>query len=299
MKGGAPTMKKTVNQYHEIGLTTEDMDIHLMFDAGMYKSGAYSRTLHAHQYYELFYIERGTMHVICKNTEMTLVDRDFVIIPPGMLHRSESDDLSLLRYSFAFTVQEGKYAANNLKRILPIASPISMKGYDRMQEAFLRLRDYQQSDMGEKLRLMASCVYEILYLVRHAYAELAEQSMGHDTDDGFVSSREYREYIIDHSLNKSFTEDITLESLAGKLYISKQQLNHIIKMTYGRTFRQQVIYLRMQNASKLLCETDSKIGDIANSLGYSSIRGFYTVFIKTYGMTPDAYRSAHRQEGGK
>lgn len=288
-------MKKHDNQYTEIGLVTKDLRTLLMFDSSLGRSGPSLHTIHAHQHYELFYIEHGTMSIICKNTTLTLTDRDLVIIPPGMLHRSQSDDASLLRYSFAFTLQDGK-SESSLRRFLPIATPISLRGNDRIHEAFLRLCDYHQSDLREKLPLMASCAYEIFYQIKHAYGELAERSMERSADPRNTSSREYREYIIDNYINKSFVEDITLEALAEKLYLSKQQLNHIIKMTYGRTFRQQIIYLRMQNASKLLCETEKKVRDIASSLGYSSLRGFYAIFVKTYGMTPDAYRAAHRQE---
>ena len=50
--------------------------------------------------------------------------------------------------------------------------------------------------------------------------------------------------------------------------------------------------MRINRACKLLGEDSLNITEIANECGFSTIRTFNRVFLKTVGMTPKAYRNS-------
>ena len=58
----------------------------------------------------------------------------------------------------------------------------------------------------------------------------------------------------------------------------------------GVTPMNYIISKRMDNARKLLINTDKKIKDISNEVGYKDIYYFTKVFKKEIGVSPSEYR---------
>ncbi|MEI7026625.1 response regulator transcription factor [Paenibacillus sp. y28] len=89
------------------------------------------------------------------------------------------------------------------------------------------------------------------------------------------------QYIHDH-----YAEDITLEDLAGQLYISKNYLNQLFKRMTGETFMNYVIRVRIEKAKALLLEGNDLIYEIAEKVGYQNVPYFSTLFKKYCGVNP-------------
>ena len=53
--------------------------------------------------------------------------------------------------------------------------------------------------------------------------------------------------------------------------------------------------MRIDNAKRLLTETDLKKNDIASSVGIENRSTFIGVFKKIVGTTPSDYRNSHKQ----
>jgi two-component system response regulator YesN len=85
-----------------------------------------------------------------------------------------------------------------------------------------------------------------------------------------------------------------LEELAAKLYLSKGQLNRLLREKYGMTFREKLLRARMGQAARLLRYTDMPIFKVAEEVGYTATSSFYHVFRDWHGMTPENYRQSNR-----
>lgn len=94
------------------------------------------------------------------------------------------------------------------------------------------------------------------------------------------------EYVNDH-----LTETLTLESIADKLFVSSTYLQKIFKEEMKESPSQYVISMRLEKAKALLQSTDTRVIDIANSLGYVNAGHFATVFQRHVGQSPTQYRS--------
>jgi two-component system response regulator YesN len=103
-------------------------------------------------------------------------------------------------------------------------------------------------------------------------------------DDHREEVREAVKYIKNH-----YYEDITVEMVAKKLFISPSYLMHIFKDELGKTFNNYVVERRMEAAKELLVNSRQKIYVIAERLGYADVKYFCRVFKKMTGVSPGDY----------
>ena len=85
-------------------------------------------------------------------------------------------------------------------------------------------------------------------------------------------------------------KDLSLSDIAQRLNISRGYLCTIFKQVSGENFVSFLTGIRMENARKQLLESDKKVYEIANHLGYCSARYFADTFKKHFGMSPTDYK---------
>ena len=68
----------------------------------------------------------------------------------------------------------------------------------------------------------------------------------------------------------------------------------MFKETYGVTPKGYTDSLRLQEAEKLLKETDDEVIDIALSVGFGSLSAFYRFFKGQKGVSPSVYQKQNR-----
>jgi AraC-like DNA-binding protein len=113
-----------------------------------------------------------------------------------------------------------------------------------------------------------------------------EDSASPTSDDAAFAH--IRRYVDDH-----LTEPLTVDSIASALGLSQQSISLIVKLHERMTPYQYVIHRRLRMAERMLAGTDTPLADIALSCGFSSQSHLTSVFGKTKGITPKAYRNQH------
>lgn len=78
-----------------------------------------------------------------------------------------------------------------------------------------------------------------------------------------------------------------IEALTG---YNSDYVERIMKRSTGKTLSEYGKTFLLKKAADMLTETDKKIGDICETLGYSNRNYFNKLFYNAYGMTPLAYR---------
>ena len=71
--------------------------------------------------------------------------------------------------------------------------------------------------------------------------------------DTFLRPNSYfvYKYAIDKLLDMYYMTDISLEELSRKIYVSPQTVSRIIYSTYGKSFNELKLELKMRNAKKM------------------------------------------------
>ena len=95
---------------------------------------------------------------------------------------------------------------------------------------------------------------------------------------------------------KHFKEQVSLESMAKDLGISKFTLSRVFSGTFHRNFNQYLNEQRLNYVCVHLECTDKSITDIWLDAGFDSQRTFNRVFRERYRMTPREYRSLYKEK---
>ncbi|MGN7457739.1 response regulator transcription factor [Paenibacillus pasadenensis] len=85
-------------------------------------------------------------------------------------------------------------------------------------------------------------------------------------------------------------ESLSLERIAAVVYLNPVYFSQLFKQKTGQGFKDYLIGLRLEEARQLLRESDLKLGEIAERIGYQDMRHFTQVFRKRFQMTPTEYR---------
>ncbi len=85
--------------------------------------------------------------------------------------------------------------------------------------------------------------------------------------------------------------DLTIDRICGELGLSAAYFSTVFKRETGRTFINYLTDRRMEEASRLLTETEEKTYVIARKIGYEDPNYFSYVFKKTFGKSPTKYRA--------
>lgn len=94
-----------------------------------------------------------------------------------------------------------------------------------------------------------------------------------------------------------YMRDLSLDDVAGAVYLSGGYLSNIFKAETGDTVFEYITKVRMQKARNLLLENPSmKIKDISDCLGYNNVQSFIRYFKKHYGDTPVEMRKNQETE---
>lgn len=92
-------------------------------------------------------------------------------------------------------------------------------------------------------------------------------------------------------IEKNFAEpSLSVETVCGELHVSSSYFSKIFKQETGSTFLNYLTNYRMEEAKRLLNQTDYKSHLIGEMVGYSEPNYFSYVFKKNCGVSPAKYR---------
>ena len=94
-------------------------------------------------------------------------------------------------------------------------------------------------------------------------------------------------------IEEHYDQDISLETVAGKIGISPFYLSRLFKSEIGQTFVEYLTQLRVQEAIKLASNTRLSIKEIAWRTGYQNPTYFCRIFKKYTGRTIGEIREQH------
>lgn len=90
-----------------------------------------------------------------------------------------------------------------------------------------------------------------------------------------------------------YFENITVGEIANAIGTSGSYLSRIFKEHTGNTIINTLNLAKLQKAEEYLSNTDMKIYEIADALGFENITYFYHFFKKHTGLSPKGYQTIH------
>lgn len=97
-------------------------------------------------------------------------------------------------------------------------------------------------------------------------------------------------------IDKNIEKQIFLDELVDIIDVSPQYLCRLFKNCLEMRPYTYIAFRRIQEAKKLLFDTDLTIREISSKLGYNSTSYFCAIFKKLEKMSPEKFRSMHKSK---
>ncbi|MDF2726068.1 MAG: hypothetical protein K0Q59_5746 [Paenibacillus sp.] len=92
-------------------------------------------------------------------------------------------------------------------------------------------------------------------------------------------------------MEERFREPLELTDIAEALEISPSRASHLFQQEMGRSFKEYLLHMRINEAKRLLIMTTASAADVCFESGFQSIPSFYRLFKSIVGLSPLDYRN--------
>jgi two-component system response regulator YesN len=148
----------------------------------------------------------------------------------------------------------------------------------------------QEDDPDTRLSSCAT-LSEMFHEIKRMYETLCSYVHEERSDHNQELLNKMFVYLHDHVYDGM----LGLESAADHFELSPKYVSRFFKLHTGQTMTDYIAKMRVEEAKKLLLETDLTILEISQKLGYSTDIGLQRIFKKHTGLTPGKYRIGTKQ----
>lgn len=244
--------------------------------------------VHYHDSHELYYMQDGRTTYFIDDEIFNVEKGDFVFIPRGILHRTDSGDCKnnariLLNFPDSVFREEGHELYLDL-----CAHPVSSVSKEHISdmEEFLEKIEREYRGQGQyRSMLIQNYILELLVLLcRYRYQRETQ-----------IQPSDQIIYEITTYIGENFSQDISLQEISRLFSISESHLSRKFKAVTGIGINRYITYVRISNAEKLLKQGGISVAEAAGSCGYNDSNYFSAVFQRVHGVTPFQLLKSRRE----
>ena len=255
---------------------------------------------HTHEYFELTLLCKGSYKLLFEDEAVTMNEGDLCIVPPMSPHNQPLDPSCT---TVGICVRRSTFDAifgNLLTQKDLVSSFFRNSLYGPKQNNYLKMKT------------------ELTPQIMDTVKKLAYES---HNDDSYANSccvslinlflvqllRKYSDTITLYSFDKTSRKDfdfalvlryiqqnyrtVTLSSLSKTFNFSEAYMSKFIKKHFNQSFVSLLRDLKMHKAQDYLLNTNMKISNVAELLGYISVDHFSRTFKKTYGISQSVFKT--------
>ena len=241
---------------------------------------------HNHASAEIYVLIRGERYLLIDNRFLKLRQGDAAIISPGVAHRTVDAgrcDYERLTVNIPLSLlPDGALP----ERTVAIYAP-SGEEYEKALGELTSLIP-SEGESFDSLKVYCAVLSFLRALLREPLAE--GRSAASPTLDRVSEILDF--------VDTNYRENISLESLSERFYISIYHLSRLFKKYTGKTLTDYLRRLRITYAQYLLSGREA-VSRVAISSGFGSVSAFAAAFRREVGLSPSAYRKMLIDKSGK
>lgn len=266
----------------------------ILYVGRLSKNGDWKEDIHCHSFCEIIFISDGRGSVTIDGKKHDVVKGDVVIYNPEVPHHEESDPNEPMELLFMaldhFLLSD--LPANHL---IPshyrcvyhagIYQDVFYTSYRQMIVEFEREDELYVEIAQEFSRTLLMYIFRMISQQERTAKPLLKSNKIIDKAVTFI-----REH---------FRENIALEDVAAGCYVDKYYLSHLFTKHEGMSVGKYILMLRVDEAMRLLRETDLSVQAVAERIGFEDVSYFCRIFKKSVTMTPLQYRRQEEKEAAE
>lgn len=257
--------------------------------------GRYKNYEEHHPFYEVCFVETGEVTVSVNSREHVIHKNELFLIAPGDKHSYRSAYGNLAR-AFVICFESPCTALRSLSGICHALDSMraqcmqtiidESRNTFRMNENDL-LEVVEHPNFGGQQVILLQLQYLLISLMRQLSEKkdsqliiLSEEQFYHDLVGIIIG---YFEEMLDTKLS--------LDKICAKVNYSRSFLCKTFKEQTGETLFARFNRMKIDEAKRLLKETELSVTEIAAKLGFSELKYFCALFKKQEGITPTVFRN--------
>lgn len=242
--------------------------------------------LHRHEdLCEIVYICDGLGHFVIDNQYYEATKGDILIYNKNVLHHEIADQEYPLKKIVCAVSNVCIVGLEDDYIIPPYMSPVIHVRDDKAHSFEFYFQSIYRECVDRAEGYKAVCQYLAGVLLTKIARLVSETQQKVIVDEAQTLALKIKQYI-----DENYTQEITLNSIAEKFYISPYYLAHILKDETGFSPIRYTMNRRIGEAQKLLFDTDLPITTISRMVGYENTNYFNNLFKKHLGVSPGRFR---------
>ncbi len=256
--------------------------------------------LHHHDFYEAYLFLSGDVDYIIEGRVHHVQPGDVLVISPGEFHqpmfRGEHQryeryvvwiDKTYLEQTVIYSdplnscfARASKYHANLLR-----PDEETLKLIQQILDSILR----EQQERGFAWDLMCDiCILQVMVMLNRLAAQEHTPPELQSRSSSVVGK-------VMMYINEHYREDLSLDLLANKFFISKYHLSREFNRVMGTSVYRYIIQRRLAMGRQMLA-SGAPSSEVYQHCGFGDYSSFYRAFKSEYGMSPKEYATQQKKD---
>ncbi|KAB8129160.1 AraC family transcriptional regulator [Gracilibacillus oryzae] len=250
---------------------------------------------HFHTGYELYYLLAGEKLFFINDELFSAKKGDMVVIHPYDLHKTSSvkgvkAERIVVNFKWSFIKQHADIEDMEEGQFQQMPNKLGISVKEQLQvERILHemVRECEGKPQQYRAFIQSLLMMLLIIINRNKVNEgTASKGTASMTDNKMLEVASY--------ISKNYQHNLTLKEIANQYYLSPSYLSRTFKKVTGFNVSEYIQLVRIREAQKLLRDTDLKIIEIADFVGFAQIAHFNKVFKKLTNTSPLKFRQAEK-----
>lgn len=259
---------------------------------------------HSHNFIEFAYVAEGTLRLIINGETVEFAEGDICLMERNTKHAEvmSKEETKLVYISLSSDLFEKIVNVDNAKSHEEQYLRAVML---QKKENYQFVHFHPTADAPETAETVLSILNEAYrhrpgsghiirgYVIRFLHLLTDEHTFSLTSAE--KAHLRHRLYLDICAYTKKHCADISVGALAERFHYNADYFNRIIKEFSGMTYTEFLQGVRLEEAERILTETDISVSAAANEVGYHNLGYFYKLFRKKHGILPNEYRTLHQK----
>ncbi len=235
---------------------------------------------------ELLKAEKGIDELVAEEDDALYLPTDKQTVKTFISVIVSGDEEQFARLYSSF---EQKIKTRSIEEVNALVKSIIFKIYDAnkiINDKYPEVNKTFLSEMIDKNTEIADCV-SVFYDIA---TDMIRKIDKYNNAQHRIKLRNAVEYI-----DKNYFYPITRNEIAEYVHVSPNYLSAIFRSEMDISYIEYLNQVRIKHAKELLIESDKKLHEIADEIGYGDVYYFSKVFKQHMGISPNEYRKKHKK----
>ena len=238
----------------------------------------------SHHFFELTYVDIGTLHTEVDGVSYTLNEKELIIYGPGQFHSQHTDDQTVSYVTVMFTMENispdlpDDWYNVLINRIFP---------YNKKIYTLIKTLVQESSTGTPYMNSLMHCLLTetVIRLLQDVYTTPMVQPSS-------VVRQNYQDELFERILayvESKIYEPLTVADICRQFSLSRSTLQLLFRNTVNQSPKKYISDMKLERSCQMLRENKYTISEISLKLGYSSIHYFSNAFNQKYHIPPSEY----------